>query len=178
VVKAIGNLKAASALDVFALYQLSLAELAELIRPSGYYNVKAKRLKNFIDCVVERHAGDLEGLFSLSVEELRFELLSIKGVGKETADSMVLYAAHKTIFVVDAYTRRILFRHGLIAEDDDYDAIQELFHVILPWDIGLFKDYHAQLVAVGHHYCKRKPLCASCPLLPFLDGNEPRALVY
>lgn len=174
VVKAMTNLKAAAALDAFALYHLNRADLAELIRPSGYYNVKAQRLKNFIDCLVERHAGDLDALFSLPTEDLRSELLSVKGIGKETADSIVLYAARKAIFVVDAYTRRILFRHGLIGEDDDYDAIQEVFHAHLPWDVDLFNDFHAQIVAVGHHYCKRKPLCSVCPLEPFLDGAEPR----
>jgi endonuclease III related protein len=172
--KAINNLKARSALDAFAVHKLSPEELAEHIRPSGYYNVKARRLKSFVDHLFEKHSGSLDSLFSQSVWDLRNELLSIKGIGQETADSIVLYAAQKSIFVVDAYTRRILFRHGLISKKEDYQAIQRLFQGNLPLDMKLFNDYHAQIVAVGHYYCKPKPLCAKCPLQSFLDGNQPR----
>ena len=108
VVKAIDNLKAASALDLFRIYELSHEELAELIHPAGYYNVKAIRLRNLVSHIVEKHKGDLDSLFSLPVDQLREELLSVKGVGKETADSIILYAANKPIFVVDAYTKRVL----------------------------------------------------------------------
>ena len=164
VVKAIDNLKQASALDPFVIYRLPLDELAQLIKPAGYYNVKAARLRNLIAHMVENHLGDLNSLFSAPVAPLREELLSIKGVGKETADSIILYAAGKPIFVVDAYTKRVLERHGLIKENTDYDSVQRLFHSNLPLDVALFNDFHAQFVAVGHHYCKKRPFCEMCPL--------------
>ncbi|MGB6064866.1 MAG: endonuclease III domain-containing protein [Desulfomonilaceae bacterium] len=168
VAKAINNLKAADVLDPFTIYGTSHEELSELIRPAGYYNVKAVRLRNFVNHLVERHGGDLESLFSNPIAPLRAELLSIKGIGKETADSIILYAAHKPIFVVDAYTVRILYRHGLVTQNADYDTIRQLFETNLPSDVPLYNDFHAQLVAAGHHYCKKIPLCEQCPLLPFL----------
>jgi endonuclease-3 related protein len=169
VVQAIHNLKAASALDPFRIHELSHDELAALIRPAGYFNVKAKRLRNFVDHLVLRNNGDLDALFDSPVEALRQELLSINGVGKETADSIILYAAGKPIFVVDAYTRRVLGRHGLVDEKADYDTVQALFHAHVPRDVDLYNDFHAQFVAVGHSHCKRVPLCDSCPLGPFRD---------
>lgn len=172
VVKAIDNLKGASALDLFRIYELAHDELAELIRPAGYYNVKAIRLRNLVRHVVEAHSGDLDSMFSTPVETLRDVLLSVHGVGKETADSIILYAANKAIFVVDAYTKRVLYRHGLIDEKADYDEVQELFHSSLARNVALYNDFHAQFVAVGHHYCKRKPLCEECPL-----GKLPRKQV-
>jgi len=170
VVKAINNLKAASVLDLFRIYEMPHGELAELIRPAGYFNVKAARLGNLVRHIVQEHRGDLESLFSLPTQKLREELLSINGVGKETADSIILYAANQPIFVVDAYTKRVLHRHGLITEKSDYDEVQELFHSNLPPDTALFNDFHAQFVAVGHHYCKRTPLCDQCPLGKFSHG--------
>jgi len=167
VVKAMDNLKAASALDLFRIYELSHDGLAEIIRPAGYYNVKATRLGNLVRHIVETHSGDLDTMFSAGTEKLREELLSINGVGKETADSIILYAANKPIFVVDAYTKRVLYGHGLINQKADYDEVQELFHSTLPRDAALYNDFHAQFVAVGHHYCKKKPLCEECPLGKF-----------
>ncbi len=172
VVKAIDNLKSAKALDPFKIHKMAQAELSELIRPAGYYNVKAKRLRNLINHIVERHDGNLDALFSTPQEALREELLSINGVGKETADSIILYAAGKPIFVVDAYTKRVLERHGLVDGNADYDSIQEFFHSNLPRDGALFNDFHAQFVAVGHHYCRRTPKCEACPLQPFLRCNR------
>ncbi|MEW6114376.1 MAG: endonuclease III domain-containing protein [Thermodesulfobacteriota bacterium] len=169
VVRAISNLKAASALDPFKIYELSHDELAALIRPAGYFNVKATRLRNFVEHLVRRHTGDQDALFDSPVEALRQELLSINGIGKETADSIILYAAGKPIFVVDAYTRRVLGRHGLMDDKADYDTVQALFHAHIPSDVDLYNDFHAQFVAVGHTYCKRVPLCDSCPLGPFRD---------
>ncbi len=168
VAKAIHNLKETSVLDPCSLYSLPIDDLAQLIRPAGYYNVKAIRLRNFVVHLVENHQGDLGSLFSAPVDSLRSELLSIKGVGKETADSIILYAASKPIFVIDAYTKRVLARHRLISEKADYDTVQHLFHSNLPMDVGLFNDFHAQFVAVGHYYCKRRPLCEQCPLQRFL----------
>ena len=168
VAKAINNLKQASALDPFVVHDMPIEKLAHLIRPAGYYNVKAVRLRNFVAQIVEKHRGDLSSLFSVPLESLREELLSIKGIGKETADSIILYAAGKPIFVVDAYTKRVLESHKIIAEKADYDSIQRLFHAHLPRDVALFNDFHAQIVAVGHNYCKRRPLCEICPLQQFL----------
>jgi endonuclease-3 related protein len=167
VVKAIDNLKAASALDLLRIYEMPHDELGELIRPAGYFNVKATRLGNLVRHIVENHNGDLDSLFSLPTEKLREKLLFVNGVGKETADSIILYAANMPIFVVDAYTKRVLHQHGLINEKADYDQVQELFHSSLPRDTALYNDFHAQFVAVGHHYCKRKPLCNHCPLVKF-----------
>lgn len=171
--KAIENLKSGDALDPASIYALSQEELAVLIRPSGYYNIKAARLKNFVSHLAERHAGNLNSLISASAGDLRNELLRINGIGKETADSIILYAAEKPVFVVDAYTKRVLFRHGIISEKEEYDRVQDLFHRSLPRDVSLFNDFHAQFVAVGHHYCKKTPRCTGCPLQPFLCPGQP-----
>lgn len=168
VVMAINNLKAAALLDPWKLHELPHEQLPELIRPAGYFNVKARRLRNFVEHLVQRHGGELSSLFSAPVDALRRELLTINGVGKETADSIILYAADKLTFVVDAYTRRVLVSHSLISPGDDYDTIQDLFHRNLPPDKDLFNDFHAQFVAVGHHFCKRTPACGACPLGRFL----------
>jgi endonuclease III related protein len=168
VAKAIDSLKAAGRLDPSRIYYTGHDELAQIIKPAGYFNVKATRLRNFINHLVEKHGGDLDSFFSAPVTTLREELLSIKGIGKETADSMILYAANKPIFVVDAYTKRILYRHGLVTADADYDTMQTIFESNIPLEVDLFNDFHAQLVAAGHHYCKRIPLCDKCPLQPFL----------
>ncbi len=165
--KAIANLKAAGLLGVGALCAMPHDQLAELIRPAGYFNVKAKRLKNFIAAVHESAGDDVEAFLDRPVSALRAELLAINGVGRETADSMILYAARKPSFVVDAYTYRILLRHGLIAQEDDYDAIKHLFEEELPEDIELWNDYHAQLVAVGKNYCRPRARCDGCPLEAF-----------
>lgn len=164
VVKAIGNLKTADALDPIAMYTMAHDDLAALIHPAGYYNVKAKRLRNFVEYLVEHFDADPARMFSQPLEQLRVGLLGINGIGKETADSIILYAAEKPIFVVDAYTKRVLQRHELINEKADYDAIQDLFHRNLARDTTLFNDFHAQIVAVGHYYCKKTPRCDDCPL--------------
>lgn len=174
VAKAIENLKAASVLDPLSIYALNRDELANLVRPSGYFNVKAERLKNLVGYLVEQHEANLRSLFENPQDGLREELLSINGIGRETADSIILYAAEKPIFVVDAYTRRVLLRHGLISEKEDYDAVQDLFHRSLPRDVALFNDFHAQFVAVGHNYCKKTPMCEQCPLQRFLCEGQPK----
>ncbi len=165
--KAISNLKKEGLLDPFKLYELPLEKLAQFIRPSGFYNLKAKRLKNFINCLVEKYEGSVERLFDSSRDmwEIRRELLEIKGLGKETVDSMLLYAGNFPIFVVDAYTYRIFSRHGLIPEEIDYDELQSFFMENLPQDPGLFNEYHALLVVCGKNFCRKKsPLCNKCPL--------------
>ncbi len=163
--KAINNLKEKNLLDPFKLYELPLNILANIIRPCGFYNIKAKRLKEFIKFLVENYEGNLEKLFSKNLNEIRKELLNLRGLGKETVDSILLYAGNFPVFVVDAYTYRILNRHYLIPEESTYDEIQELFMKNLPTDPKLFNEYHALLVACGKNYCKKKtPICEKCPL--------------
>jgi len=162
--KAIANLKAAGKLSVTALHETDHAELAALIRPAGYFNVKARRLMNFIARVHETFGDDLAGFLDRSVHTLREELLAIKGVGRETADSMILYAAGQCSFVVDAYTCRILLRHGLIDPEADYEAVKDLLEGSLADDVELYNDFHAQFVAVGKHYCRPTARCDGCPL--------------
>ena len=165
--KALANLRAADCLSVAALHGASHEALAALIRPAGYFNVKAKRMKNFMRAVFEAFGDDVEAFLDRPTDTLRRELLSINGIGRETADSIVLYAADKLSFVVDTYTHRILMRHGLIWPEDDYESIKELFETNLADDVALWKDYHAQLVAVGKHYCRPKVRCSGCPLEAF-----------
>lgn len=162
--KAIANLKAANMLEPEKLHQIDTAELAPLIRPAGYFNIKAKRLKNFLTWLFENHQGRLENLENIRTQSLRQELLSIKGIGPETADSILLYALDREIFVIDTYTARVAVRHHLIDADTDYEQLQYLFESNLPADIKLFNEYHALLVQVGKTYCKPKPKCNECPL--------------
>ena len=163
--KAIANLKAADSLIPQRLCDMPTAQLAELIRPAGYFNIKAARLKNFLDWFFENYSGELGALQALNANVLRAELLSIKGVGPETADSIVLYAFQKTVFVVDAYTCRVLGRHGLIEEGADYENVRDFFESNLPSDVKLFNEYHALFVRVGKEYCRPKPKCKDCPLV-------------
>ncbi len=167
VVKALANLQAAGAMGVTALHEMPHDRLAELIKPAGYFNIKAKRLKNFLARVHEHSGEDIEKFLNRSVSSLREELLSINGIGRETADAMILYAARKPTFVVDAYTYRIMLRHGVIAREDDYETIKELFESNLPTDIELWNDYHAQLVMVGKTFCRPVAKCEGCPLESF-----------
>lgn len=163
--RAISNLKKNNLLSLESLSSLSPDILAEKIRPAGYYNLKTARLKNLLAVINNDYAGVLENFFDEETSTLRQKLLKIKGIGPETADSILLYAANRPVFVVDAYTHRILFRHGLIAEEEGYHEIQTLFVDSLPEDAALFNEYHALLVRLGKEYCKKsKPLCSACPL--------------
>ena len=171
--KAIANLRAAGCLSVSGLHALPVGKLAELIRPAGYFNIKARRLKNFIAAVHASSGDDIAAFLDRPVAALREELLAISGIGRETADSMILYADGKPSFVIDAYTYRILLRHRLIAPDDDYEAVKELMESSLPQDVGLWNDYHAQLVAVGKRYCRPTARCDGCPLGGF--PHDPQA---
>jgi len=171
--KAIANLKAAGLMSISAIHARGHAELAELIRPAGYFNVKAKRLKNFAACVHNGFGDDIDGFLDRAVSTLREELLAINGVGAETADSIILYAAGKCTFVVDTYTYRVLLRHQVIAPEDDYEAIKELMENSLPEEVDLYNDYHAQLVAVGKEYCRPTAQCNGCPLERF--PHDPQA---
>ncbi|MHC4344493.1 MAG: endonuclease III domain-containing protein [Planctomycetota bacterium] len=162
--KAIANLKSADLLSPESLHNIEIGDLAELIRPAGYFNVKAKRLKSFIDWLFTNYGGELTGLESLDTERLRQELLSVKGIGRETADSILLYALNREIFVVDAYTARVAVRHGLIEPGADYEQLRDLFQSNLLQDVRLFNECHALLVRVGKEFCKPKARCPGCPL--------------
>jgi len=162
--QAISKLKAANALTPVALHDLPVDRLAHLIRPSGYYNAKALKLKAFADHLQSRYRGDLGRLFALDTAALRQELLSIHGIGTETADSIILYAANRPTFVIDAYTRRILHRLSLAPETYSYAAFQALFTENLPQDEGLYNEYHALLVRHGKGVCRKAPQCPVCCL--------------
>jgi len=162
--RAIGNLKEADALSPEAMLAMSPARLASLIKPAGYFRVKAKRLRNFLKYFVESYDGSARRMARRELAELRPELLAVNGVGPETADSILLYALKKPIFVIDAYTKRILSRHGLCAEEDAYDELQELFMDRLAEDVPLYNEYHALIVETGKDFCRTKPRCQDCPL--------------
>jgi len=162
--KAILNLKEKSLLSIQNLSQIPSSLLAEYIRPSGYYNLKAKRLKNLINCIVNKYNGDITTLFSLDTETIREELLMVKGIGLETADSIVLYGAERPLFVVDTYTHRIVTRHGLVEEEAGYNDLQSFFMDNLSHDVDLFKEFHALIVKTGKDFCRKKPSCSECPL--------------
>lgn len=163
--RAIANLRQANLLSFQALHALPPALLAEKIRPAGYFNLKTARLKNLLNLIATEYQGRLADFFAEETAALRQKLLAVKGVGPETADSIVLYAANKPAFVVDAYTYRILSRHSLIVEDAGYDEIQELFVGALSEDVRLYNEYHALLVKLGKEFCRKsKPACAACPL--------------
>jgi len=167
--KAIENLKDKGLLSLKGLRSLSLGELAQEIRSAGYFNIKAKRLTNLIDFIVGAYQADLSLFLEDETRNLRRGLLSVKGVGPETADSILLYAAHRPVFVIDTYTHRILCRHGMSEEQTTYDELQSLFMDHLTEDTALFNEFHALIVQTGKMYCRKKPLCAHCPL----EGWEP-----
>jgi endonuclease-3 related protein len=149
-----------------ALGRLSDKEIAPYIRSAGYYNIKAGRLRAFLDDFLGRYGGEVERMREVETGFLREELLAIRGIGPETADSILLYAVGRPIFVVDAYTRRILERLSLIDGMASYDQIQRLFMEALPQDMPLYNEYHALFVRLGHTLCrKRNPRCRECPLL-------------
>jgi len=163
--RAIGNLKRQSALSAKAIHEMPIRKLAELIRPAGYFNVKAKRLKSFVGFLVDGYRGSLKRMKDKDLNPLREKLLQVNGIGPETADSILLYALEQPVFVIDAYTKRVLSRHSILGHEESYDKFQDLFHSALKRDVRLFNEYHALFVRVGKTYCKRKrPLCDQCPL--------------
>lgn len=162
--KAINNLKKEKVLNSRALHAMSHRHLASLIRPAGYFNIKAKRLGNFLTYLSNHYRGSMKRMKKADSDLLREELLAVNGIGPETADSILLYALDKPVFVIDAYTKRVLQRHGLIADKASYHDMQDLFHNNLPRNTEMFNEYHALLVMVGKHYCKPKPACTGCPL--------------
>jgi endonuclease-3 related protein len=189
--RAIANLKSARVLEPEKLFALSEVKLAELIRPVGYFNVKARRLRSFLRVLVEECGGDLRKLFAGETAAVRERLLAIHGIGPETADSMLLYAGGHHSFVIDAYTKRIFSRHGWSPQSTvhssksagNYDELKELCESALNQKSGAarldyWQDYHAQLVMVGKHFCRpRAPRCDECPLKPLLPKKvRPRAI--
>ena len=163
--RAISNLKNKDLLRPRAIYELSRESLAQIIRPAGYYNVKAERLQNFVAFLVDEFEGSIDTMFSKGLETLRPMLLDIKGIGPETADSILLYAGELPSFVVDVYTVRALMRHDFIDENADYEGVRSLFMDHLPADVELYNEYHALWVILGKNFCKKtKPRCEECPL--------------
>lgn len=165
--KAIAALKERCLLNPGAILRIPEEELADLIRPSGYYRLKASRLKSYVRFFTQNYFGNVEMMRKESLCVLREKLLGVWGIGRETADSILLYACEKPIFVIDAYTKRILCRHNLITKNLTYEGIQNLFMENLPHELSLFNQYHALIVNTGKIFCRKNPDCAGCPLSVF-----------
>ena len=184
--KAIQNLKSRDALSARVIYEMPVKELAELIRPAGYFNIKTQRLKSFINFLMSDYHGSMKQMKNGEMHLLREQLLAVSGIGPETADSILLYALGKPVFVIDAYTKRVLSRHRILDDSRSYDEFQAIFHATLKKDEKLFNEYHALFVKVGKTFCRKsKPSCDICPLstfknikkinklpLPFLAGEK------
>lgn len=169
--RAIANLRRERLLSPRAMERVSPAHLASLIRSSGYFRQKAKKLKAFVRFLRDEYSGSLKRMFHTPTAELREKLLSVHGIGPETADSILLYAGAKEIFVVDAYTKRILSRHGWVGDKATYEGMRTLVESHLPRDVSRYNEFHALLVNVGKNWCRpRDPRCSECPLGPFLEA--------
>ena len=167
--KAMANLRSADLLEPRALAAVPVEELEELIRPAGYFRVKARRLRNLLQLIADRFDGSLEQMFQRPLDELRRQLLGVSGIGPETADSILLYAGGLPTFVVDTYTHRIFARHGWVEFEADYEALKEFFESRLPADASMYNEYHALLVRLGKDYCRKTgPHCDQCPLRELL----------
>jgi len=162
--KALSNLKKEKVLDTRSLSEIPSHKLASLIKPAGYFNVKAKRIKSFMKFLFSEYSGKLSSMQKEDAHVLRKKLLSVNGIGPETADSIVLYAFNNPVFVVDAYTKRVFSRHELISKDDDYNCVQDVFMRNLSHDTKMFNEYHALIVKLCKEFCKTKPICSECPL--------------
>jgi len=163
--RAIKNLKDAKVLSAKALHDMQPEKIALLIKPAGYFNIKTKRLKAFLDFLIDSYSGSMKQMKKEDMETIRKKLLGVYGIGPETADSIILYALGKPIFVIDAYTKRVLSRHGILHYNASYNEYQSLFYYYLDEDVQLFNEYHALFVRVGKDYCGPKPICAKCPLI-------------
>jgi endonuclease-3 related protein len=167
--RAISNLRRERLLTPRALERVPFARLASLIRSSGYFRQKAKKLKAFVRFLRDEYAGSLTRMFRTPTLELREKLLAVHGIGPETADSILLYAGKKDVFVVDAYTRRIFSRHGWVSEDVSYEELRAKIEAELPRDVSRYNEFHALLVMAGKHWCRtREPRCSECPLGRYL----------
>jgi endonuclease-3 related protein len=171
--KAIDNLRRLDLMEPRALYAVPQEELEELIRPAGYFRVKARRLRNLLALVVHRYDGSLEAMFQTRLPELREQLLGVRGIGPETADSILLYAGGMPTFVVDTYTHRVLARHGWIGFDADYYELKDHGEGGLPQDASLMNEFHALLVRVGKEHCRKRPVCRGCALADLLPPGGP-----
>jgi endonuclease-3 related protein len=177
---ALRKLRKARLIHWQGLFAASLSSLEECVQPSGFYKQKARSIRGFADWLSQRYGGSLDRLFTLPVELLRRELLGLRGLGPETVDAIILYSAKRPVFVADAYTRRVLGRHGFLSATSDYHETQEFLHRHLPQDVSLYNEFHALLVEVGKNHCRRQsPECEGCPLQGFLPGgraDRPQAL--
>jgi len=163
--KAIANLKRERVLTFSRMLSVAPGKLALLIRPSGYYNIKTKRLRNLLLFINTNYSDSLVRMFSADPARLRQQLLEVNGIGQETADSILLYAGEKPFFVADAYTKRIFSRQGLLADTADYRTVQGLFMDNLTQNASFYNEYHALIVRIGKDHCKKvKPLCSDCPI--------------
>jgi endonuclease III related protein len=177
--RAIANLHSERLLTITAMEKVQTARLAKLIRSSGYFRQKAKKLKAFVRFLRKEYGGSLKRMFATPTTELRQKLLSVHGIGPETADSILLYAGNHPIFVVDAYTRRILTRHQLHGEKASYDDVRLLFEGNLPQNVQLYNEYHALIVNTGKNWCRSKaPKCDECPLGKFLPRPATTAEIH
>ncbi len=165
--KAIINLKVHDMLDVSKMAATPIEQLAQLIRPSGYYKQKAKKLKALVSFFQREYGCDIDKMRKEELPGLRDKLLGVHGIGPETADSILLYALDKPVFVVDAYTKRISSRHGIIPESYNYYQTQEFFEMHIVPDVALYNEYHALIVYTGKEFCRPKPRCTGCPLERF-----------
>lgn len=170
---AIDNLRQAEALTLEAILHLEREKLEQLIRPSGFFRQKAERLQLFCRYLQEHHQGRLEHLFDQELNQVRDELLRLKGVGPETADSILLYAGQQLSFVVDAYTNRLFGRLGILSGKETYSEIRDLFMTNLPEEIQLYNEYHALIVIHCKDFCRKKPLCNSCPCIDICVEKQP-----
>lgn len=170
--KAIARLLAAGAMDLHVIDAMDVDQLAALIQPAGYFNVKARRLKNLVRWMVQAYDGDIDAMRRAPLRAMRAALLEVNGIGPETADSILLYALNQPSFVVDAYTYRVAVRHGLICPPTDYDELQATFADHLAADATLFNEFHALLVRVGKDFCRPRARCNGCPLEPFPHDPE------
>lgn len=162
--KAIYNLIREGKLNAPAIHKITPERLASLIRPAGYFNVKAKRLKHFVSFLVQDYGGKIEKIKKDETETARQKLLGVNGIGPETADSIILYALERPVFVIDSYKKRVLSRHNIMEHDATNDSFQELFHSNLKREVRLFNEYHALFVRLAKEHCRTKPRCDGCPL--------------
>lgn len=168
---AIARLRDGGLLQLDSLEAAGLARLQSLIRPAGFFRQKARAIQGFLRWLDRSHGGSLDRMFAEPGDELRAALLQLKGLGPETVDAILLYAGAQPFFVADAYTRRILARHGMLAEDAGYAEAQQFMHRALERNAGVYNEFHALLVEVGKRYCRRAaPLCGGCPLEAFLPA--------
>lgn len=171
--RAIGNLRRENLLEPAALAACPDLTLQDAIRPSGYFRTKARYVRDFARHLLDHYGGSMDAMAERPLEELRPELLALRGIGPETADDILLYACGKPVFVVDAYTRRILSRHGLCDPAIRYEPLRALFETALAADLTVFREFHGLIVFTGKDFCRRAPRCAGCPLEPMLKPGQP-----